>query len=152
MAVLKDVHYRSLLFSAIVAAYFYQFTGNYFDGFMGWFTSQYSTLFNQQWGPYIAHTFNSIFFAWVYAKYGMKYIPGPNIIKGTIFGVVLGVVVIVTMMIVGAGGGTMAKMMQGMPTSMMIGFFINHAVWGGFVGALYNDEHCLNKDGKKCCC
>lgn len=152
MATLKGVHYKSLLLSAIMAGYFIHFANFFFDGFLGMFSNQMAPLQNEQWGFLFGHMFNSIFFAWVYAKYAMNRLPGPNIIKGIIYGVILYVVVMVTMMIVSAGGGTFAARMAGMTTAMMIGGLINHMVWGGFIGALYNDEHCLNKEGKKCCC
>src|SRR3990167_6441061 len=100
MATLKGVHYKSLLLSAIMAGYFIHFANFFFDGFLGMFSNQMAPLQNEQWGFLFGHMFNSIFFAWVYAKYAMNRLPGPNIIKGIIYGVILYVVVMVTMMIV----------------------------------------------------
>ncbi len=130
----RGVNFKSLVLAGFVAGYVMYFVDAWFAGFLGLFGAFPGTS-NVWW--MLEHHIDGIIFALPFAWMAVyRRLPGPGWLKGTIYGIVWTIALVILSMIAGALGAGKFQQMK-MSVAAGISTFILHAVWGFFLGVLY---------------
>lgn len=132
--VVRGINVKSLIFAGIVAGYAMYLVDSYFGGMFGLFGTFPGT--SDPWWM-LTHHVNSIVFALPFAWSAIyRWLPNGGWLKGSIYGVLWTVLIVIVTMI-GRAWGASAFAQYSFTVSGAISTLLVHIVWGFVLGVLY---------------
>ena len=134
--VIKNVHFKSLIVSGLIAGWMMYFVDHWFSGLFGLFGMFPGP---SNWGWMLTHHVESILFAIPFAWLPLyKKLPGPGWLKGSIYGFLWWLVFLLIIgSIAGALGAKPFQMLAPTSAGILITVILLHVIWGFFLGVFY---------------